>query len=183
LLNNIVKSFFKNKNNDKDVFIDNQVEDVVELYNYLFSLDFLDCNYKLRQGNKNLEQLSPGEKGSLLLIFYLFLDNKDIPLIIDQPEDNLDNHSVANILVPIIKKAKTKRQIILVTHNPNLAVVADAEQIIYVELNKEQGDNIFDFKSGSIENPVINDCIVKVLEGAMPAFKKRKQKYLEEFHE
>lgn len=178
LLSNIAKSFFMDKRNDNRVntFIDNQVDQVVELYDYLFSLDFLDYNYQLRQGNKNLEQLSPGEKGALLLIFYLLLDNNDIPLIIDQPEDNLDNNSVANVLVPFIKNAKTKRQIILVTHNPNLAVVADTEQVIYVELDKEN-NNLFSFKSGSIEDRDINDCIVKVLEGAMPAFNKRKQKY------
>lgn len=106
------------------------------------------------------------------------MDNNDIPLIIDQPEDNLDNNSVANVLVPFIKKAKSKRQIILVTHNPNLAIVADAEQVIYVELDKEN-NNVFSFKSGAIENPAINKCIVNVLEGAMPAFNKRKQKYYE----
>ena len=158
--------------------IENQVNDVVELYDYLFSLDFVDYNYELRQGRKKLSQLSPGEKGALLLIFYLLLDNNDIPLIIDQPEDNLDNHSVANILVPFIKKAKAKRQIILVTHNPNLAVVADAEQVIFTELDKENNYK-FSFKAGAIENPVINECIVKVLEGAMPAFNKRKLKYYE----
>ncbi|WP_312351464.1 TrlF family AAA-like ATPase [Empedobacter sp.] len=158
--------------------IENQVSDVVELYDYLFSLDFVDYNYELRQGSKKLSQLSPGEKGALLLIFYLLLDNNDIPLIIDQPEDNLDNHSVANILVPFIKKAKAKRQIILVTHNPNLAVVADAEQVIFTELDKENNYK-FSFKAGAIENPVINECIVKVLEGAMPAFNKRKLKYYE----
>lgn len=177
-LNNIIASFFTDKRNDKETFIDNQVDDVVDLYNYIFSLDFLDYNYELKQGEKNLEQLSPGEKGALLLIFYLLLDNNDIPLLIDQPEDNLDNHSVANILVPFIKRAKAKRQIILVTHNPNLAVVSDAEQVVYVKLDKEN-NNTFDFKSGSIENPIINECIVKVLEGAMPAFNKRKQKYYE----
>lgn len=178
LLDSIVASFFKDKRNDKNVFIEDQVDDVVGLYNYLFSLDFLDYNYELKQGDKNLEQLSPGEKGALLLIFYLLLDKNDIPLIIDQPEDNLDNQSVANFLVPFIKKAKTRRQIILVTHNPNLAVVADAEQIIYVELDKENYST-FKFQSGSIENHKINECIVKVLEGAMPAFNKRKQKYYE----
>ncbi|ADY51843.1 ABC transporter [Pseudopedobacter saltans DSM 12145] len=164
--------------NNQSTNIENQVSDVVELYDYLFSLDFVDYNYELRQGNKSLNQLSPGEKGALLLIFYLLLDNNDIPLIIDQPEDNLDNHSVANILVPFIKKAKAKRQIILVTHNPNLAVVADAEQVIFTELDKENNYK-FSFKAGAIENPVINDCIVKVLEGAMPAFNKRKLKYYE----
>jgi predicted ATPase len=177
-LSKIIESFFEDKRNNNKTFIENQVEDVVELYNYLFSLDFLDYNYQLRQGDKKLEQLSPGEKGALLLVFYLLLDNNNIPLIIDQPEDNLDNNSVANILVPFVKRAKAKRQIILVTHNPNLAVVSDAEQVIYVELNKEN-DNLFSFKSGSIEDREINDCIVKVLEGAMPAFNKRKQKYYE----
>jgi ABC-type lipoprotein export system ATPase subunit len=180
LLSNIIDSFFEDRRSDNKTktFIENQVDDVVGLYDYLFSLEFLDYNYQLRQGNKNLTQLSPGEKGALLLIFYLLLDNNDIPLIIDQPEDNLDNDSVANILVPFIKQAKAKRQIIMVTHNPNLAVVADAEHVIYVELDKEN-ENLFSFKSGSIENREINDCIVKVLEGAMPAFNKRKQKYYE----
>lgn len=179
-LNNIVSAFFEDKKSKTTslTYIENQVDDVVEMYNYLFSLDFLDYNYDLRQGNKKLEQLSPGERGALLLIFYLLLDNNNTPLIIDQPEDNLDNNSVANVLVPFIKQAKIKRQIILVTHNPNLAVVADAEQIIYVELDKEK-ENSFSFISGAIENTEINKCIVKVLEGAMPAFNKRKQKYYE----
>lgn len=179
LLENLVNPFFTDlREEGKQTNIENQVNDVVDLYDYLFSLDFVDYNYELRQGNKNLDQLSPGEKGALLLIFYLLLDNNDIPLIIDQPEDNLDNHSVANILVPFIKKAKSKRQIILVTHNPNLAVVADAEQVIYTELDKENNYK-FSFKAGAIENPEINECIVKVLEGAMPAFNKRKLKYYE----
>lgn len=177
LLENLVNSFFMDlRDGGKETNIENQVNDVVDLYNYLFSLDFIDYNYELMQGNKKLDQLSPGEKGALLLIFYFLLDNNDIPLIIDQPEDNLDNNSVANILVPFIKKAKAKRQIILVTHNPNLAVVADAEQIIYTELDKENNYK-FSFKAGAIENPEINNCIVKVLEGAMPAFNKRKLKY------
>ncbi|AZB30566.1 TrlF family AAA-like ATPase [Chryseobacterium balustinum] len=179
LLENLIRPFFTDlRDEGKQTNIENQVNDVVDLYDYLFSLDFVDYNYELRQGSKNLEQLSPGEKGALLLIFYLLLDNNDIPLIIDQPEDNLDNHSVANILVPFIKKAKSKRQIILVTHNPNLAVVADAEQVIYTELDKENNYK-FSFKAGAIENPEINECIVKVLEGAMPAFNKRKLKYYE----
>lgn len=180
LLSSLVEALFFDLRDDKrtSTYIENQINEVEEFYNYLFSLDFIDYNYELRQGNKKLSQLSPGEKGALLLIFYLLLDNNDIPLIIDQPEDNLDNHSVANILVPFIKKAKSKRQIILVTHNPNLAVVADAEQVIYTELDKENNYK-FSFKAGAIENPEINECIVKVLEGAMPAFNKRKLKYYE----
>lgn len=159
-------------------YIDDQISALDEFYSYLFSLDYLDYNYKLKLGDKDLDQLSPGERGALLLVFYLLLDKNDIPLILDQPEDNLDNHSVANVLVPFIRRAKQKRQIILVTHNPNLAVVADAEQIIWVDIDKKD-KNKFKFLSGSIENREINEKIVNVLEGAMPAFNKRKQKYYE----
>ncbi|WP_223670308.1 TrlF family AAA-like ATPase [Kangiella shandongensis] len=153
-----------------------QVKDIQGLYDYLYSLSFLGYNYQLKQGDKELEQLSPGERGALLLVFYLLLDKNDIPLIIDQPEDNLDNHSVATVLVPFIRAAKQKRQIIMVTHNPNLAVVSDAEQVIYVNLDKENSYT-FSMVSGSIENRVINQKIVEVLEGAMPAFNTRKRKY------
>lgn len=166
-----------NSNNEK-VFIGTQIADLESFYNFLFSLDYIDYNYELKLGDKKLESLSPGEKGALLLVFYLLLDKSDIPLILDQPEDNLDNNSVANILVPFIKEAKKKRQIIMVTHNPNLAVVADAEQIIYVNIDKNDG-NKFSFTSGSIEDKIINKCIVNVLEGTMPAFNQRKRKYYE----
>ena len=155
-----------------------QVKDISGLYDYLFSLEFIEKNYQLKQGNKKLEQLSPGERGALLLVFYLLLDNNDIPLVIDQPEDNLDNHSVATILVPFIRAAKKKRQIIMVTHNPNLAVVSDAEQVIYVDLDKEN-NYIFSTVCGSIEDKAVNKKIVDVLEGAMPAFNTRKRKYYE----
>lgn len=163
----------------KKVYIKDQVENRQSLYDYLFSLDYLTNNYSIMQGDKDLSVLSPGEKGALLLVFYLLLDMDNTPLILDQPEDNLDNDSVANILVDFIKEAKKKRQIIMVTHNPNLAVVADAEQIIYVRIDKKDGNKVF-VESGSIENPQINAHIVDVLEGAMPAFRKRDDKYIQQ---
>ena len=178
-LTNIVEAIFEDKRdkyNNAKRYLDTQIKDPLDLYNSLFSLSFLDYNYQLMQGKKKLQQLSPGERGALLLIFYLLLDKDNKPLIIDQPEDNLDNHSVANVLVPFIRKAKADRQIILVTHNPNLAVVSDAEQVIYVNIDKEN-EYTFEYESGSIENRSINERIVQVLEGAMPAFNKRKRKY------
>lgn len=180
-LTNSIEAIFEDKRenyNNAKRYLDGQIKDSLELYNSLFSLSFLDYNYQLMQGKKKLQQLSPGERGALLLIFYLLLDKDNKPLIIDQPEDNLDNHSVANILVPFIRKAKANRQIILVTHNPNLAIVSDAEQVIFVNIDKEN-DYTFEYQSGSIENRNINERIVQVLEGAMPAFNKRKQKYYE----
>ena len=150
---------------------------VQELYDYLFSFDYLDTKYDLKVDEKDLSELSAGERGGLLLIFYLMLDRQDIPLVIDQPEDNLDNKSVYEILVTFIKQAKTRRQIILVTHNPNLAVVADAEQIIHVSIDKKNGKNDFDFFSGSIEDARINRVVVDILEGTLPAFDNRRLKY------
>ena len=72
-----------------------------------------------------------------MLLFYLFLDKDDKPLIVDQPEENLDNESVYRYIVSFIKEAKQKRQIIIVTHNPNLAVVCDADQIIRMSIDKK----------------------------------------------
>jgi len=126
---------------------------------------------------KALEQLSPGERGNLLLIFYLLVDRENIPLVIDQPEENLDNQTVYKILVPCIKDAKKRRQIVMVTHNPNLAVVCDAEQVIYSEIAKDKGNEVT-YISGSIEDPVMNKKIIDVLEGTRPAFDKRDAKYL-----
>lgn len=153
-----------------------QVKDTKKLYDLLFSFEYFDARYELRLGGKNLNQLSPGEKGLLLLIFYLHLDKEKTPLIIDQPEDNLDNDSIFSVLAKCIRQAKKSRQVILVTHNPNLAVGADAEQILFVSLDKVANYR-FSYESGSIENPRINDVIVKILEGSRPAFVQRRLKY------
>ena len=150
----------------------------LELYNMIFSLDYLKPRYALRMEDKELHQLSPGERGALLLIFYLLLDKDDIPLVIDQPEENLDNQTVYELLVPCMKDAKNRRQIVIVTHNPNLAVVCDAEQIICADLDKK-GNYKMNYISGAIENPIINKAIVDILEGTMPAFNNREAKYFD----
>ncbi|WP_172435966.1 TrlF family AAA-like ATPase [Sediminicola luteus] len=162
----------KGKPND----INEQVHNVKDFYDYLFSLSYFSTRYELRLGDKSLNELSPGEKGLLLLVFYLQLDKNNTPLIIDQPEDNLDNESIFTVLASCIREAKKNRQVILVTHNPNLAVGADAEQIIYVRLEKSQNYK-FSHETGAIENPRINQKIIDVLEGTQPAFVRRRLKY------
>lgn len=147
-----------------------------DLYDYIFSLDYLVPRYLLRWEGKPLEQLSPGERGTLLLIFYLLIDDSKIPLVMDQPEGNLDNQTVYQLLVDCIKKAKSKRQIFIVTHNPNIAVVCDAEQVIYAFLDKER-DYQLEYVSGALENPEICKKIVDVLEGTKPAIDNRVAKY------
>lgn len=150
----------------------------LDFYNYLHGLSYLEVKYNITFNGKDLNEneFSPGEIGALLLIFYLLIDKDKIPLIIDQPEENLDNESVFTLLVPYIKQAKKERQIIIVTHNPNLAVVCDAEQIISSEMDKHTYE--IRYSSGSIENPTTNKKILDVLEGTLPAFQKRDQKYL-----
>jgi ATPase subunit of ABC transporter with duplicated ATPase domains len=150
----------------------------LDLYDFIFSLNYLKPRYALRMGMKELSELSPGERGTLLLVFYLLVDKDDIPLMIDQPEENLDNQTVFDLLVPCIKDARQRRQIIIVTHNPNLAVVCDADQVIHADLDK--ADNYrMSYTSGAIESPAINKAIVDILEGTMPAFKNRDSKYLQ----
>lgn len=108
------------------------------------------------------------------------VDKDDIPLIIDQPEENLDNQTVYELLVPCIKEAKERRQVFIVTHNPNLAVVCDAEQIICASLDKKNKQRV-QYLTGAIENPEINKKIVDILEGTRPAFDNRESKYLDEY--
>ena len=168
----------REKQNETKREVSDQVDQVSEFYRYIYSLEYLEPSYQLKLDDKVLEELSPGEKGAVLLVFYLMIDKEDTPLIIDQPEDNLDNKSVFEVLTHFIKYAKKNRQIIIVTHNPNLAVGADAEQIIYVHLDKQK-EHEFTYLMGAIENPKLNKRIVDILEGTQPAFDKRKLKYLD----
>ena len=94
---------------------------------------------------------------------------------LDQPEENLDNESVFDLLVPYIRRAKKERQVILVTHNPNLAVVCDAEQIIHTTMNKKK--STIRYAWGSLEDVATNKRVSAVLEGTLPAFDVRNSKY------
>ena len=120
--------------------------------------------------------LSPGERGTLLLVFYLLIDKGDMPLVIDQPEGNLDNQTVAKILVDCIREARKRRQVFIVTHNPNLAVVCDADQVVYANMDKANG-NAITYTSGALESPQMSKHVTDVLEGTRWAFDVRGEKY------
>ena len=145
------------------------------LYDFLWSFEYLKPEYSLKLDGKDLGHLSPGERGTLLLMFYL-VDKSDKPIIVDQPEENLDSQTVYELLRPIIKDVKKRRQIIMVTHSPNIAVVCDAEQIIHAHIDRAQGNRVV-YASGAIEAPEINRHLVNVLEGTRPAFDNRETKY------
>ncbi len=180
-LNDVVESLQRDKRTEAAPVVDvasqlRKGQSVAALYDYIFSLGYLRPRYRLRMGEKELSQLSPGERGTLLLVFYLLIDKEQIPLIIDQPEENLDNQTVFELLVPCIKETKERRQVIIVTHNPNLAVVCDAEQVVCASLDKAHNCEM-QYLTGAIENPLINKAIVDILEGTRPAFDNRDSKY------
>lgn len=148
----------------------------IDLYDFLFKFEWLRPHYALHLDGRPIPLLSPGEKGALLLVFYLLLDIGTLPLIIDQPEHNLDNESVMRLLVPCFREAARRRQVIVVTHNPNLAVVADADQVIHAKIDRQDGNRI-EYTSGSLESPCIGRLAVNVLEGTRPAFEQRASVY------
>ena len=98
---------------------------------WLFETDHISIRYEIVYDGVDIRKLSPGTRGIVLLLLYLALDESDDrPLIIDQPEENLDPRSVFEELVSLFIAAKAKRQVIIVTHNANLVINTDADQII-----------------------------------------------------
>ena len=147
-----------------------------DIFDLLYGLEYIQPRYILRWEGKDISMLSPGERGTLLLVFFLLIEKGDTPLLIDQPEGNLDNHTVAKVLVDCIREARKRRQVFIVTHNPNLAVVCDADQIIHANMDKA-GNNAITYTSGALENPAMSQYVTDVLEGTRWAFGVRGGKY------
>jgi hypothetical protein len=159
---------------------------MLDLFDWMYSTDHVEISYKILYANTELEYLSPGTRGIALLVLYLLMDEDDRrPLIIDQPEGNLDNSSIYAQLVPYIRAAKEKRQIILVTHNPNLVVATDADQVIVANAIRPTTQSYpqITYRSGSIEHahtdqePGIRQAVCTLLEGGKAAFKDREGRY------
>ncbi|MDR7159197.1 TrlF family AAA-like ATPase [Arthrobacter sp. BE255] len=141
----------------------------------LAGLTWLETSFNLSGNGVPLAQLSPGERGLILLLFYLVLDRSDTPLLLDQPEENLDNSAVRRVLVPALQQAKLRRQVVVVTHNANLAVVGDADQIVHCSFDGVS----FSLESGPLASLKTGELVIDVLEGARPAFENRRKKYEE----
>lgn len=131
----------------------------------------LEIQINIRLDQNPLENLSMGQRAIVLLKIILSYDDK--PLLIDQPEEDLDNSYIYSQLVEAFKEAKKKRQIIIATHNANLVVNTDAEQIIVAKYI----DNIITYTAGTLENPDTRFDVKDILEGGEKAFKKREEKY------
>lgn len=121
-----------------------------------------------------LNRLSTGQQCTAIL-HLLLLENQD-PLVMDQPEDNLDNAFIAERIVDELRKAKTQRQFLFATHNANIPVFGDAEWIGVCEASNDQAQ-IAENAQGSIDVPEIRDRVANILEGGREAFLQRKEKY------
>jgi len=121
-----------------------------------------------------LSDLSTGQKATAVLL--LLLLDADTPLIIDQPEDDLDNHFISTEIVPKIKAEKNRRQFVFSSHNANIPVLGDAELIIGLQATAERAVVPSDHL-GSIDQQSIRDLASEVLEGGRDAFALRRQKY------
>jgi ABC-type thiamine transport system ATPase subunit len=159
----------------------------VELYDWMYSVDHINLTYRIEYSGVELEHLSPGTRGIALLVLYLLMDEDDRrPLIIDQPEGNLDNSSVFKQLVPYIREAKLRRQIILVTHNPNLVVATDAEQVVVASAGRYVNQQYpqITYSAGSLEHTGLSgdmigtrEAVCLLLEGGTEAFRVRENRY------
>ncbi len=121
------------------------------------------------QNYKRSEDLSMGQRCTTVLPVVFSVSNN--PLIIDQPEDNLDNKYIANRIHDIISVQKNSRQIIFVTHNPNIPVLADSERNVFLKFDGKSDVDLV----GTIDE--VKDSIIELLEGGKEAFKRRKVKY------
>ena len=143
---------------------------------WLFSIDHITIQYSINYDGVDIRKLSPGTRGIVLLLLYLALDNSDKrPLIIDQPEENLDPKSVFDELVSLFIEAKAHRQVIIVTHNANLVVNTDADQVIIAESGPNPGGELpnISYKAGGLENFEIRKAVCEILEGGEEAFRER----------
>ena len=122
---------------------------------------------------RKLESLSGGQRVNTLLSLLLETED-DRPLVIDQPEDELDNRFLFDTMLPALKRLKGKRQIIVATHNANIVVNGDADQVIQLEATADRGRVAC---SGAIESAKVRDAIVRTVDGGDEAFRLRRLKY------
>lgn len=148
----------------------------IEVSSWLYSTEHISNGYGVQYDGVNIQQLSPGTRGIVLLLLYLAIDREDDrPLIIDQPEENLDPKSIYDELVHLFREVKTRRQIIIVTHNANLVVNTDADQVIVANCGSHQAGRLpeITYTCGGLENPEIRNDVCKILEGGEDAFRER----------
>lgn len=122
--------------------------------------------------DRSLNEHSLGQRASALIIFLLTLKESDL-IIIDQPEDDLDNQTIYNDVIKVLKELKNTSQFIFATHNPNIPVLGDCEQVVSCRYDT----NNIEINLGSIDDETIRKEIVNIMEGGKEAFNNRKRIY------
>ena len=151
-----------------------------QVASWLYSTAHIQMRYSVMYDGVAIEHLSPGTRGIVLLLLYLVIDKHDQrPLIIDQPEENLDPKSIFEELVPHFREARQRRQVIIVTHNANLVVNTDADQVIVASSEPKDGIGLptVSYHCGSLEDPEIRKSVCNILEGGERAFLDRERRY------
>lgn len=154
-----------------------------ELMNYLFNprslQNYYYVNAQFTYKGKPVSKLSVGQRGTFYVCLKLATDPFGSPFVFDQPEDDLDNEFIVSDLVPLFKSIKKYRQVIIVTHNANLVVNSDAEQVIVASNDGE----IISYAGGALEDGNVRDeqgikaMVCRILEGGHTAFENRERKY------
>lgn len=149
---------------------------VSQLLRNRYEIDYLN-SVKTKVDETHFKDMTGGQKAIALLELIFRFDDENYPILIDQPEDDLDVGGVATDLVDFIKSEKRDRQIIIVSHNASLVVCSDTEEVI-TSTNAKVGDGRYDFfyKTGAIENSEIREDIIQILEGGREALKLRARK-------
>jgi len=155
---------------------------------------YYDIGYDVIYEKDSLSQMSEGKKAFIIMRMLLDFNENGYPILIDQPEDDLDNRAIYDEMVKYIRRKKIQRQIIIVTHNPNIVVGADSELVICANQdgvgNKNDSSIKFEYYGGSLEyskdrekcpcilnSQGIREHVCDILEGGNEAFLKRELKY------
>ncbi|MBW1938432.1 MAG: histidinol-phosphatase [Deltaproteobacteria bacterium] len=128
--------------------------------------------FTIEYRGKELKHHSLGQRASALILFVLSQQENDV-FIIDQPEDDLDNQTIYEDVIKLIRSLKPKTQFVFATHNANFPVLGDAEQIVSCSYS----DDMVHVTSGSIDCPKLQQEIVDIMEGGEEAFRQRRRRY------
>jgi len=134
-----------------------------------------DDQLLIRLGGTPIDKVSPGQRSSAMLPLIALAETT--PLVIDQPEDNLDKRLIGRALANVLAQLKEKRQIIVCTHDPNIVVGGDAEQVIVLEAESNRKGSVAENGHGSVDTPEIVKTIIDLLEGGKAAFEAREKRY------